>query len=750
MVKIYKWIPLCLLLGAIIFFFLPFIISQKLPVPSDTIVGLYHPYRDLYSKDYPNGIPYKNFLITDPVRQTFVWKELSMDIISNLKIPSWNPYEMTGKPLAPGLQSGSFYPLNIILFIIPFHFSWSLFIMLQPILLGVFMYMYLRNLKLNVVSVTLSSLAITFSGFSVSWLEWGNILHTALWLPLVLLSIDREFGMKNSSSKSKTITRGIFVIAITMSFLAGHLQIFFYSNLIVIGYFLLRWIENKSKPRTLILYALLLGFCAVITIIQWVPTLIYILNSSRSVDQNFASVEGWFVPFKHLIQLIAPDFFGNPATLNYWGTWNYGELTSYIGLVPLGFALFAFIKRNSTITFFGIVILLSLLFALPTGISSLPYIFNIPLLSTAQPTRLLFPFVFSLSILAGYGLANFLLIKKLSLKLFTPQILLISVFAILWIFTIFAPIKFFGNVQNADISFRNLIIPSVILAVWITFTLMLSFIKKYSLRQVIIMGILLLAGFELIRSAQKFTPFTNSAYLFPSTNAISFLKKQPGIFRVASTDKRILPPNFLTHYKIQTIEGYDPLYLDSYAQFIAVLERNKPDASSPYGYNRIITPINYNSRLYDFLNVEYVLTLTDLTSPKLTKVYEEGLTKIYRNQEVFPRAFFVSEVVSSDDVIGSIFQNDLRNTAVLNSKDNIGSKTFSVGEIEIVEYEENFVSIRTENSGEGYLVISDAYYPTWDVYIDGEKSKIYKTNNSFRGIIVPRGVHSVELRNSLF
>src|SRR3989344_5459280 len=120
-----------------------------LPIPSDTIVGLYHPFRDIYSKDYPRGIPFKNFLITDPVRQIYPWKELSVDLLSKFEIPSWNPYEMTGKPLLGNFQSSPFYPLNIILLIKPFYLSWTIFIIIQVFLSAVFMYLYLLNLKIS-------------------------------------------------------------------------------------------------------------------------------------------------------------------------------------------------------------------------------------------------------------------------------------------------------------------------------------------------------------------------------------------------------------------------------------------------------------------------------------------------------------------------------------------------------------------------------------------------------------------------
>lgn len=59
-------------------FFWQFFVKGLLPIPADTIIGLYHPFIDLYAKDYPRGIPFKNFLITDPVRQQYPWKVLAI------------------------------------------------------------------------------------------------------------------------------------------------------------------------------------------------------------------------------------------------------------------------------------------------------------------------------------------------------------------------------------------------------------------------------------------------------------------------------------------------------------------------------------------------------------------------------------------------------------------------------------------------------------------------------------------------
>src|SRR5258708_35886730 len=102
-------VPLLLLLIAVLLFFKPFFIDGRLPIPADTIVGLYHPFRDLYAKEYTNGIPYKNFLITDPVRQQYPWRLLAIEQMKKGELPLWNPYSMAGTPLAGSLQSAAFY-----------------------------------------------------------------------------------------------------------------------------------------------------------------------------------------------------------------------------------------------------------------------------------------------------------------------------------------------------------------------------------------------------------------------------------------------------------------------------------------------------------------------------------------------------------------------------------------------------------------------------------------------------------------
>ena len=71
-----KHLSLIFIFLSVLILFWQFFLKGLLPIPSDTIVGLYYPFREAYFKTNPNGLPYKNFLITDPVRQQYPWKNL--------------------------------------------------------------------------------------------------------------------------------------------------------------------------------------------------------------------------------------------------------------------------------------------------------------------------------------------------------------------------------------------------------------------------------------------------------------------------------------------------------------------------------------------------------------------------------------------------------------------------------------------------------------------------------------------------
>jgi len=81
---------------------------------------------------------------------------------------------------------------------------------------------------------------------------------------------------------------------------------------------------------------------------------------------------------------------------------------------------------------------------------------------------------------------------------------------------------------------------------------------------------------------------------------------------------------------------------------------------------------------------------------------------------------------------------------------NLIKTNWSVGQVSITNYSDNDVDLKTNNLGEGFMLLTDSYYPTWHAKIDGKETQIYLTDYNFRGIIVPKGKHSIEFYDTLF
>lgn len=258
--------------------------------------------------------------------------------------------------------------------------------------------------------------------------------------------------------------------------------------------------------------------------------------------------------------------------------------------------------------------------------------------------------------------------------------------------------------------------------------------------------------FDLFRFGWKFTPFTQAEYFFPRTNAISFLQSQEKPFRVMSLDARLVPPNTGSYYGIESIEGYDPVYDARLEEFIAALNRQKPDITPPFGFNRIITASTVNSPLLPLLNVKYVLSLESLMGSGLELAYQEGQTKIYWYKKALPRVFPVESIVYADskqrvmDILHGANYNFSRQAVVEQEIPLLKSSIQSGETIDIIRYESSEIRATSLFLNDHFVVITNIYDAGWKAFIDSKLTPIYRTNYLFQGIIVPKGTHTIELQ----
>lgn len=730
MIRFWPWLVLFL---PIIIFFYPVWGKGLNPIPADTLTGLYHPYRDTVADQYPNGTPYKNFLITDAVRQQYVYRQFSIEQLKQGQLPWWNPYNFAGTPHLAGFQAATFYPLNVLFWLFDFTQAWNFLVMLQPILGAAFMFIYLRSLKLAKFAAVFGSLTWIFSGFFVVWLEWNTAVHVALWSPLVLFLIDRLIGMSRNSITpiTRTITNHLVLtvtlaFALVSQFYGGYPQPWLYLSLLQVSYVIWRllqkWLDSDFHLKPLLgsILALTGGYIIFVSLAapQLKATLDFSELSNRATDQGeVLDKPDWFIPYPQLLQVIIPDFFGNPATLNYWGVFNYTEFVSFVGVIPFTFVLMAWLRRQRQpeIWFFSCFLILALVLAVRNPISELQFRFDLPFISGSQPSRWLVIINLTLAVLAGLGLDAW--IKRATRPRWALSIVGLILVGV-WLVLMLPPLRPWSLLtENLAIARRNSILP---LAEFLGAAGVIGFVSwAYSRsNQVYLLGsfLIILASTAIgLRFAQKFTPFTDPAFLYPETKILTYLQDKAGLYRYQTTDRRLMAPNTNMAYKLYTIEGYDPLYLASYGQLITAAESSTwPEATK--NFNRIVTTETFDSPIINLLGVKYLLSLTDIDNPRYELLMVEGKTRLYENTQVFPRAYLID------------------------SLDSFPPKTYQ--DADITSYQPNQVIIEAQTSEPTYLILSDAWYPDWRVEVDGQLQTLINWYG-LRAVLLNPGEHEI-------
>jgi hypothetical protein len=209
--------------------------------------------------------------------------------------------------------------------------------------------------------------------------------------------------------------------------------------------------------------------------------------------------------------------------------------------------------------------------------------------------------------------------------------------------------------------------------------------------------------------------------------------------------------------------GYNPVQLRYYTEYFDVMNGRRQD----YHWLDTFAPALGGSQLLDMLNVRYIVV--DASIPDYrgdffmidnehTEVFRDSLAIVYENESAFPHAWIVHDVQDNGPTgyglrMLASGNTDGHVTAYVNMDD--GEPLPSVAApadggrsdtATLVRYAPESMTIATSSTADGFLVVSDPYASGWNAYIDGEKTEIIRTNHALRGIALPAGEHTVEIR----
>lgn len=740
-------------------FFYP-VFKGYIPFPGDLLVGGYAPYNTYPFLGYsPGGYPNKGQSF-DVLRMIFPAKFFSIEILKGGNLPFWDPFLFSGNPHLASLQSGTFYVFNLLFFILPNTSAWTIYIILQPLLAAIFTYYLLRELSLQKTSSIIGAVAFAFSSYMTVWMEYGNLVHTIFWLPLAMLLVIRII-------RKPDILKSILLVSVLcFSILAGYIQTTFYVFLFLTAFILFIVLTDyKRQKQFFLLFVLLLILPFLITASQLLPTFELILNSTRSAYTT-QELYKLLIPQLHTITMLIPDFFGNPATRTYWLEGTYIERVSYFGIIPLFFLVYGLIRKPNRIQLFFIFSLIVIyLLSFDSFLSRLFYSLHIPFLFTSVPTRIMFLFCFSGSILAAFGYDDFE--RNRNLK---KTLIIIAFFGIVFIslfsFTLITPAVFQNGNLYGVLARRSMIIPVGVLSIGILAIIITQYFKR--IRKHLFVFILLLIIFDLFYFFQKITPFAPSASVYPQTSVFSYLRSIQGIDRSWGYGGGHIDTNIQSYEKIYTTDGYNPLHIKEYGELLSTSEDGNMIDDLPVSMAEIqpgfgaeeLRMNNYRQRILDILGVKYILNRNDLlknnmesdylTFPEKTYklIWQDKPWQIYENKQALPRVFITGNYkieTNKQTRIKAIINDDtiLQKQLVLEEKPKGIDPSLTTGKVDVLSYSPNSSSFKIFSQQPALLFLSDNFYPGWYATVDNINVKIYRANHSFRAVVVPEGIHTV-------
>lgn len=730
---------------------------------------------------------------TDTLSGSYPIQVMGMRAIAeNGSLPLWNPYIFSGMPLMASFSFHILYPLNWIYFFMPTIFALGYQFIMHTALMGIFFFLFARHLKLSRPVAFIGGLLFMFSSHFISLVYpgHGGKLFTITWLPLAMIFLDR--GLDERPFYNMTIMG----LVVGMMFYGGHIQILFYCGIALLAFLIMRLITGYRKGGLTwagkgvagFTYAFALGalLYAVILLPAW---------EYKSYTQRGGGVVGassyefatsFSQPPEDMLYIPLQNPFGwgkdypntpNPKDEFYRGRIGLRLSIDYFSVIGLLLALFgAVLVRNRYTWFFLGLACLTGFLALgmfnPFYIYVYKYIPGFSIFRVPYAIMILMPIC--LSGLAAFGLQRLLDIDRTGQKK-TAFYMVIGMAAVAAVTLIIAfswnrSLDSTGNWllgfrwvqemlwgdfsdlgQRLSFFVKNLYIFVIFLSV--ALIVVAGYLKRIFKRKLFILLVSALVLVELWPLGWDFIKVIPVSSLeeiyFRDTPEIKTMEAdKDGMFRVFS----LVTNNELLYRGIQTLAGYHPVVL-SY-------------------YEKTLGNINFNNHIIDMLNTRYLMLPKDpeydfrnypdqAVRKALNDRYEllsDNDIFFYKNRDAMPRGWLVNKVVrvyDPDQALDVISDPGFRPTEAAVVAEDMPqdmpidpSADLSGQKVTVTSFKPDSIEMKVTAPADSMFVASEVWYPGWKAYIDGKAARIFRTDYTLRGVLMPKGEHTLLMKFS--
>ena len=660
-------------------------------------------------------------------------------------IPFWTPSAYGGMPFMAALHPGVFYPPSLFFFMDDMTTALNLFYLFHFLLLALSVYFLMRSWGLSNTAALCASVTSMLSGFFLGSTLLSNFFLGAVWFPLVCLLFQKFlFTRKNGYLV-------LAVLALACQTLAACPELCILTVLLIGAHSVFILPKDPALPGWQV-RSVALGVVAVLAItlsaLQLIPTYELIELAARSGGVGYEIHTAWSLAPHKLTSFVSPkNLEGMLDTMEDFGLSGGFLHNLYLGIFAPVFVLLAFyFRKDRNIRFWLLVFFVGIFLALGKYNPVYKYIYLLipPLDMFRFPEKYYYLSALAGIFLVAYGLDT--LVRKTEERTINLWVILSTVIFVSGLVVLFSILD-----KNLD-PFLSLFILSIFGFIYVMFYF--KKLKSAWFRSLFLVMLVMDLGFMGFR----YMPLIDKNFYEQEPMLLQILREDPEPYRIytgkihGEPNKLYLPsafsrvsglrmskemifPYFGMIYGVEHVDGMSGLALEMGDHWFrhALLHRSPEKRRF-----RILKRSNVKYWIDQDSKMYYVADGYPLILPDRLKVFDDALPRAYLVPKMRmgePRKLLNTYYEESFDPLAEVLLNE--------PVDFEESVEFS-GEVEAISYRPNHVTVKTHQTGNGFLVLMDTYFPGWTVTVDGEERPILQANHFYRAIQLGPGSHVLE------